>query len=54
MYNILINEELSLLIEDVYYVEVNESKGTVKFFGADDSIKALFKLQEIKGFYEMP
>lgn len=51
MYLVMLDEEKSIIISDVYKIEVNDTHNYIKFMDKQGSIVALFKLDQVKGFH---
>lgn len=53
VYCVMIDKNRSLLISEVDQVVINDKKEYVKFLDKHKNNLAMFKLNEIKGFYRM-
>jgi hypothetical protein len=53
MFSVMIDDEKTLLISDATTVKVNDDKGYVSFYDGYGNLVSLFRLCEIKGFYQM-
>lgn len=52
MFNIVIDDNVTLILSNVQRAEVTDQLGIVKFYDYSDKIIAMFKVSDIKGFYE--